>query len=188
MILSRPAIRRELDSGALVIDPPPRRIDQVSVSLRVGRIFTVFKELEPHIGSIRVRDSLFDSNRDDLWETVETDRYLLEPGRLVLAQTFESIAMPNHLMGLVEGRSSFARIGITAHLAAPKIDPGFKGTITLEMTNQGRADVELIAGEDEPAQLMFLRLSDRLEEDEGYGSGPHDIFDGQDSPIPRRVP
>ena len=131
---------------------------------------------------------MFDSNRDDLWETVETDRYLLEPGRLVLAQTFESIAMPNHLMGLVEGRSSFARIGITAHLAAPKIDPGFKGTITLEMTNQGRADVELIAGEDEPAQLMFLRLSDRLEEDEGYGSGPHDIFDGQDSPIPRRVP
>ena len=57
-----------------MIDPLPRRIDQVSVNLCVGRIFTVFKELEPHIGSIRVRDSLFDSNRDDLWETVEAAR------------------------------------------------------------------------------------------------------------------
>ena len=186
MILSRPAIRRELDSGGLLINPPPRRIDQVSVNLRVGRIFTIFKELEPHIGSIRVRDSLFDANRDDLWETVEDDRYLLTPGRLVLAQTFESIVMPNHLMGLVEGRSSYARIGITAHLAAPKIDPGFKGTITLEMTNQGRADIELIVGEDEPAQLMFLRLSDPLEEDEGYGGRPQDIFQGQSAPIPQR--
>ena len=45
MILSRPAIRKELDSGGLVIHPSPRRIDQVSVNLRVGRIFTVFKEL-----------------------------------------------------------------------------------------------------------------------------------------------
>ena len=79
------------------------------------------------------------------------------------------------------------RIGVTAHLAAPKIDPGFRGTITLEMTNQGRADIELIAGEDEPAQLMFLRLSDSLEEDEAYGGRPQDIFQGQDAPIPQRL-
>lgn len=186
MILSRPAILRELDRGDLVIDPPPPHVDQVSVNLRIGRKFTTFRNLEPHIGSIRVRASLFDSDRHDLWSTVETERYVLKPGDLVLAQTLESIVMPGHLMGLVEGRSSYARSGVTAHLAAPKIDPGFKGTITLEMTNQGQADIELIAGEDAPAQLMFLPLSDPLGAEEVYGVRPQDIFQSQSSPLPSR--
>lgn len=34
--------------------------------------------------------------------------------------------------------------------------------------------------------LMFLQLSDPLEEDEGYGGRPQDIFQGQSAPIPQR--
>ena len=36
------------------------------------------------------------------------------------------------MVGLVEGRSSWARVGISIHVTAPKIDPGFDATITLE--------------------------------------------------------
>jgi len=58
------------------------------------------------------------------------------------------------LVGLVEGRSSYARVGVTVHVTAPKIDPGFTAPITLEMANFGKVAVELRAGVDIPAQLI----------------------------------
>ena len=70
--------------------------------------------------------------------------------------------MPNNLMGLIEGRSSWARTGISVHLAAPKIDPGFDGSITLEMTNHGKVPVELTAGEDAPSTAHVLAADDGL--------------------------
>ena len=76
-----------------------------------------------------------------MWETNEAASFRLEPDGFVLAQTLEYVVMPNDLMGFVEGRSSWARTGISVHLAAPKIDPGFEGTITLEMTNHGQVAV-----------------------------------------------
>lgn len=72
------------------------------------------------------------------------------PGGFVLAQTLERVYTPPDLVGFVEGRSSWARIGVTIHVTAPKIDPGFDATITLEMGNFGKIPVELRAGVDEP--------------------------------------
>ncbi len=71
--------------------------------------------------------------------------------------------------------------------AAPKIDPGFDATITLEMANFGKIPVELRAGIDEPAQLMFFQLSTPIPETDLYGTGGHDTFQGQTDPIPRRT-
>ncbi len=60
---------------------------------------------------------------------------------------------------MVEGRSSFARVGIAVHMTAPKIDPGFDNHIALEMHNVGKDRVTLRAGEDMPAQLICFELS-----------------------------
>ena len=54
----------------------------------------------------------------------------IEPREFVLARTLEPVRTPNDLMGLVEGRSSWARVGLGVHLTASKIDPGFYGTTT----------------------------------------------------------
>jgi deoxycytidine triphosphate deaminase len=106
------------------------------------------------------------------------DVYVLKQGKFVLAQTFEEVSLPNDLMGLVEGRSSVARPGISIHLTAPKIDPGFKGKITLEMTNNGNVDVELVAGESRVCQLVFLKISQKLTRCEMYGGSKEDAFAG----------
>ena len=136
-----------------------------------------------HIPVIRVRRSLFDSA--DLWTHEEADTFDIEPRGFVLAQTLERVALPNDLMGLVEGRSSWARVGLSVHLTAPKIDPGFDGTITLEIANMGPATVQLVAEEDEPAQLMLIELSHPLDEADVYGAAESDIFQYQSDPIPR---
>ena len=184
MILSRPDILRAFDEG-FTLDPKPNDgdIDQVSINLRIGRRFSIFKAIPGHYSSIKVRHSLFLDENTHLWETEDRDSYVLKPGEFVLAQTMERVTMPNHLMGLVEGRSSYARTGVTAHLAAPKIDPGYAGEITLEMTNDGANPIELVAGEDAPAQLLLIRLSTPLESSDVYGSDPSDIFQNPSTPV-----
>jgi len=182
-VLSHKDLADRIERGSIVFTPavPSKSIKQVSVDLRIDRLYTTFKE-KPHIGSIRLTDSLFTDA--DLWENDTRDIYVLRQGHFVLAQTFEDVSLPNDLMGLVEGRSSLARLGIGIHLTAPKIDPGFRGKITLEMSNNGNVDVELVAGESRVCQLMFLLITKPLTEEEIYGGSPDDVFANQATPVP----
>ncbi len=184
MVLSKRDILQYLNDGRLVIEPgvPPERIKQVSIDLKLGRNFSCFKQPPAYLPAIHVDPSLWSSS--DLWEHRETDTYRLAPGQFVLAQTLERVRIPADLVGLVEGRSSWARVGVTIHVTAPKIDPGFEGRITLEMANFGRVPVDLRAGIDEPAQLMLLRISSPLEELDLYGKGEQNVFQHQMGTIP----
>ena len=158
---------------------------QVSIDLLLGRKFTTFKDPPPaYLTAIHVDHSLWNSH--DLWDHQEAETFRLQPGEFVLAHTLETICLPDDLVGLVEGRSSWARVGVSIHVTAPKIDPGFDATITLEMFNFGKVPVELRAGIDMPAQLMLLPVSTPLKKPELYGHGEHDKFQHQDSPIPRK--
>lgn len=184
-MLSKPDLLRYLDEGRLVLDPPvePSRVEQVSIDLRLGRKFVFFRrEVPGYISAIHVDRSLWGSA--DLWEHTEQDVFRLDPGHFVLAQTLERVRIPNDVVGMVEGRSSYARVGITVHVTAPKIDPGFDAQITLEMANFGSVPVDLRAGLDRPAQLMLLRLTTPLSDEDLYGRSARDVFQGQTDPIP----
>lgn len=186
MILSRPDILKYLEEGKLGFDPAISldQVAQVSIDLHLGNQFTVFKVPPAYLTSIQVDSSLW--NSEDLWQHYTQDEFLLNPGGFVLAQTLETVFIPPDLVGLVEGRSSWARMGVTIHVTSPKIDPGFNSHITLEMSNLGRVPVNLRARIDQPAQLMFLRLSTPVPKDELYGASPDDIFQGQKTPIPHK--
>lgn len=188
MVLSKQDILRYINDGQLIIDPAvsPERINQVSIDLKLGRKFSRFKNPPKYLPAIHVDPSLWTSA--ELWEHQETETYRLKPGDFVLAQTLERVRIPADLVGLVEGRSSWARVGITIHVTAPKIDPGFDGCITLEMANFGRVAVDLRAEIDEPAQLMLLRISRPLDELELYGSSEQDVFQYQTDTIPYKKP
>lgn len=183
MVLSKADILRYIDQGTLRIDPfRAEAVAQVSIDLRLGRKFTTFRK-PACLPAIHVDHSLWQSA--DLWDQVESESYRLEPGGFVLAQTLERVTMPPDLVGLVEGRSSWARVGVSIHVTAPKIAPGFSAQITLEMFNFGKVAVDLRAERDQPAQRMLLRVSTPVKDEELYGKGSHDVFQGQTSPIPR---
>ncbi|HYM61011.1 MAG TPA: dCTP deaminase [Thermoanaerobaculia bacterium] len=186
MLLSKPDILAYLRDAKLRFDPPisEDRVAQVSVDLKLGRKFTTFKQPPKYLPCINVDRSLWESA--DLWEHSEADTFRLMPGGFVLAQTLERVYVPPDLAGFVEGRSSWARIGITIHVTAPKIDPGFNATITLEMANFGKIPVELRAGIDEPAQLMLFKLSTPVPKSDLYGMSDKDLFQGQSDPIPHK--
>lgn len=65
------------------------------------------------------------------------------PGQFLLASTVEVVQIPVDLCAQVDGRSTLGRLGVTVHVTAGWIDPGFCGRITLEMHNAGPHEVNI---------------------------------------------
>jgi len=73
------------------------------------------------------------------------DNFILHPGSFVLGITLEWVRFPTKLAGLVVGRSSWGRRGLIIATAIA-VHPGFKGCITLELTNVGEIPISLKPG------------------------------------------
>jgi dCTP deaminase len=71
--------------------------------------------------------------------------FVLGPKKFVLARTVETVELTNQYSGLIEGRSSIGRSGLFIHNAG-WVDPGFFGTITLELYNANDYAIELVGG------------------------------------------
>lgn len=142
-ILSDHDIKKEIELGELKINYIKdfhKQLQPASMDLRLSNDFKIFKINHNHI--IDSHNSSFDDFTDDI--TVEDSKpFIIHPNEFVLASTFESVSLPPYLAGRVEGRSSVGRMGVTVHVTAGYIDPGFNGRITLEMSNIGKMPVAL---------------------------------------------
>jgi dCTP deaminase len=85
---------------------------------------------------------------------------IIAPGAFALAQTRERVELPEDscLAARVEGRSSYARLGLVVHMTAPTIHAGFAGTIVLEMMNFGPFHLKIDPGRTRICQLIFEEL------------------------------
>jgi len=93
--------------------------------------------------------------------------WVLRPGLLYLLSTREKISIPRDLVGRLDGRSSWGRVGLRVHATAGFLDPGFVGLITLELDVVGPSPVELWEG-DSICQVSFHCLAGPAESP--YGS------------------
>lgn len=140
-MLSSTTITRLLDSGVLTIMPLSASAIQPA-------------SVEMHLHRDVVRDvGLPTEHHDDRI----TDTVVLKPREFALARTKETVGIPPHLVARVEGKSSWARRGLLVHITAGFIDPGFYGTITLELCNLAAKPLELPVG-CAIAQLSILEL------------------------------
>jgi len=196
MILSQNEIRAAVDRGEIRFDPglEERQWGEASVDLRLGLSFTKLKRVEgltvsmaKGIGAI-AESGLWQQktlNIKDQFGKPET--FVLDPDEFVLALTYEHVYMPRNLIAMVEGRSTYARVGLSMHQTAPWIQPGWHGQITLEIRNSGPLKIELTPLLDMPCQLTFFQLSSELAESKAHGSRPTDIFQNQSAALPRRA-
>ncbi len=192
MVLSQGDIRKLIKKGEIRFSPEleERQFGEASIDLRLGFKFTKFKPV--HGIKISVANGLGILGGGSFWETItkkESDEhgkretYCLDPGDFVLGMTYESICVPPHLIALVEGRSTYARVGLSMHLTAPWIQPGWDGPIILEMTNNGPLSIELTPMIDRPCQLTFLKLQTPVPPKLAYGSRSTDVYQHQEHPL-----
>jgi dCTP deaminase len=192
MILAQPDVRRAVESGLIRFDPLPEPAEWngASVNLRLGTLFTKLHGapgLKISVsGGLAAASGL--STTMDLPSRNpfgQLNSLCLEPGEFVLAMTHEVITVPNNLIALVEGRSTYARLGLSVHQTAPWIQPGWSGRIALEIKNHGPMRVELTPLLDRPCQITFLQLSSEVPPQLAYGAKPGDGFAHQNHPLQR---
>jgi dCTP deaminase len=153
-VLSDGTIRRLAEEGRIVIEPwEPGLVQPASIDLRLGDSFRVFHN--HRAAAIDLREP-----PTNLTEEVTIDEgvpFVIHPGEFVLGRTLERVELPDDIVARIEGKSSIGRLGLIVHATAGFVDPGFQGTLTLEITNLTRIPIKLYAGLP-IAQLSFMTL------------------------------
>ncbi|MEA2300279.1 MAG: dCTP deaminase [Solirubrobacteraceae bacterium] len=153
-VLSDGTIIRLVGTGRIRIDPwDPHLVQPASVDLRLGGTFRVFHN--HRTSAIDLRDP--PSNLTEQIDVADGEAFVIHPGEFCLGRTLEHIELPDDVVARIEGKSSLGRLGLIVHATAGFCDPGWKGTLTLELNNLTRVPIKLYPGLP-IAQLSFMAL------------------------------
>ncbi|PSQ95637.1 MAG: dCTP deaminase [Bacteroidetes bacterium SW_11_64_17] len=117
--------------------------------MRVAGEFRVFTP--------NIYNSVVDPKRIDERALVEydvEDHILIPPNSYVLGRSIEYFRMPSDVLGLVLGKSTYARSGIIVNVTP--LEPGWEGHVTIEIGNGTSLPAKVYANEG-IAQTVFLR-------------------------------
>lgn len=121
----------------------------------------------------------------------ELTTFSLLPHEFAIGSTLEHFHLPDDLQGQIVGKSTIGRKGLAIEFAG-YIDPGFKGTITLELKNLTDKLMNLDEILDSPSgdlwigQVSFMRLTSPAKRPYGStGLGSH--YQGQAGPTLARI-
>jgi dCTP deaminase len=163
-VLADRDIRAAVESGDVVIRPyDARDLQPSSVDLHLDRRFRVFRNNRyPYIDVRAPQPDL-----TEMLQVGDDEAFVLHPGEFVLGQTLEWVELPNDLVARLEGRSSLGRLGLLIHSTAGYVDPGWKGNLTLELSNVANLPIALYFGMS-IGQISFFRMTSPAERP--YGS------------------
>ncbi len=164
MILSDKDIKQAVMDGRIKIDiDDPNykaHIHASSMDLRLGHTFKLYEHSQFAVLDPK-RPETFANNMRTV-KIPDGEAFIVQPGEFVLGVTQEVVGLPDDLVARVEGRSSLGRLGIIVHSTAGFVDPGFQGTITLEISNLNRMPVALYPGM-RVCQLAFEKMTSEAE-------------------------
>ena len=176
-VLSDRDIRAAIDAGEIVIRPyDPQDLQPSSVDLHLDRSFRVFRNNRyPYIDVRQKQPDLI-----ELLTVADDEPFILHPGEFVLGQTLEWTELPNDLVARLEGKSSLGRLGLLIHSTAGYVDPGWKGNLTLELSNVANLPIALYHGM-KIGQISYFKMSSEV--DRPYGSAElGSKYQGQSEP------
>lgn len=103
----------------------------------------------------RVGDVVIDpKNMLDQWVHWMHPYIELQPGEFVLCRSVETFTIPEDVLGVVVGKSTYARCGLIVNCTP--MEPGWSGQLTIELHNASRHAIKVYANEG-IAQVMFFR-------------------------------
>ncbi len=153
MILSDFDLWNYIRSGRLRVEPLSEDIVRengldLRIGYEIGRLKKTQKVLDPQ-----------ENSPDDFYIIERGDAFLINPHEHVLLHTIEYLSLPKDIMGFVNLRSSYARLGLS--LPPTIVDANFEGQLTIEMIGS-EFPVKLRAGE-RFIHLVFAKLTSEVE-------------------------
>lgn len=88
------------------------------------------------------------------------DHIIIPPHGFVLASTIEYFKIPDDVLVVCLGKSTYARCGVVANVTP--LEPGWEGQVTLEFSNTTHNPVKLYGGEG-CVQMLFFQSDERCE-------------------------
>lgn len=182
MVLSDATIHSRLEQGSITISPlDPNDVQPASVDLQLAPRIRIFRHIPGALIDVATDNSHLLTD-----ETIPGDQpFLLPPRAFALADTLQTVTIPADLVARLDGKSSLGRLGLLVHATAGYIDPGFHGTITLELSNTTALPITLYRHM-RIAQISFMELTTPALRP--YGSpGLNSKYQGQSRPTPSRI-
>lgn len=105
---------------------------------------------------VNVFNTVVDPKNFDLRGLVEAegDTCIIPPNSFVLTRSVEYLRIPEDVMVIALGKSSYARCGIVANVTP--LEPGWEGHVTLELSNTTPLPAKVYANEG-IVQLLFFQ-------------------------------
>lgn len=138
------------------------------------RLDVAFKSVSPDVFTLDPKGG------EQFVQRTHWEPFRLHAGAMILGQTMETFVMPDDVCGVVYTRSTYARVN--AFLNVTPIEPGWRGQITLEISNIGKDPVLLYPGEG-IGQLVFHQISERPERTYADKHGKYQDQHGVTGPI-----
>lgn len=85
---------------------------------------------------------------------IQGDSVIIPPNSFVLTRSLEYIRMPQDVLAVAVGKSTYARLGIVANVTP--LEPGWEGHVTLEFSNTTPLPARMYANEG-CVQLIFFQ-------------------------------
>ena len=166
MLLSDQSIAQAIRANEIVIDPfDESMIQPASIDLRLGKKLRVFRSTRvPHIDVMQELPGL-----TELVEIDEVNPFYLHPNEFALGVILEKVCLPSNIAGRLDGKSSLGRLGLMVHSTAGWVDPGWKGHLTLELSNVSQLAISLYYAM-KISQISFLQLDKPAEHPYGATS------------------
>lgn len=153
--LAKPEILKLIKAKKLIITPYNKdNIGPASIDLTLDNVFRTYKSSTK---IIRL-DEKIDVN--DLTDKVVADEFILKPHEAILGITKEKVTLPDNICGRLEGRSSFARLGLQVHTTAGFVQPGTSNKTVLEISNVCPFNIVLVPGI-RFCQMILIKTSGR---------------------------
>lgn len=176
-VLSDRDIAAAIGAGRIGIRPYEESdLQPSSVDLHLDRRFRVFRNSRYPFIDVRAPQP----DLTELLSVADDEAFVLHPGEFVLGQTLEWVELPDDLVARLEGKSSLGRLGLLIHSTAGYVDPGWKGNLTLELSNVANLPIALYFGM-KIGQISFVTMSSPVTRP--YGSaGLGSKYQGQSEP------
>ena len=142
MILSNEEIKELIKKGKIKIRPlEESQIGGASVDLTLSDKWEFFKK---ELSGKTVDLSITPFQK--AFKTQHSKQITLKSGEMCLATTLEKITLSDDIMGKLEGRSRFARMGLVIHITSALVQPGSNNHQVLEIVNLAPFPIKLHAG------------------------------------------
>lgn len=107
-------------------------------------------------------NTIVDPKRFDVSSLVEAEgaECIIPPNSFALTRSVEYLRIPDDVMVIALGKSSYARCGIVANVTP--LEPGWEGHVTLELSNTTPLPAKVYANEG-IVQLLFFQGDERPE-------------------------